>query len=215
MLKKMFVFLWRASLVLGVLFAVGLFVPGFILRMYAVPRMFNIDDVPARRIAIVFGAGLRIDGSAGPVLSDRMQTAVNLYKAGKVQKILVSGDNSYLNYNEPGAMRDYALERGVPDADIVQDFAGRRTYDTCYRAKHIFGVNEAILITQDFHMPRALALCNWLRVDSFGVVADNRDFSDRARNWWNFRETFARFQAVWDALIIEPLPVLGEPEPIP
>lgn len=215
MLKKMFVFLWRASLVLGVLFAVGLFSPGFVFNLFATPRIFNIDDVPARRIAIVFGAGLRIDGSAGPVLSDRMQTAVNLYQAGKVQKILVSGDNSYLNYNEPGAMRDYALERGVPDKDIVQDFAGRRTYDTCYRAKHIFSVDEAILITQDFHMPRALALCNWFNIDSFGLLADNRDFSDRARNWWNFRETFARFQAMWDVLVTKPLPVLGEPEPIP
>ena len=182
--------------------------------LFAKPRIFTVEDVPATRIAIVFGAGLLRDGSAGPVLSDRMLTAVNLYLAGKVDKILVSGDNRFLEYNEPEAGRQYALERGVPDEDIVLDYAGRRTYDTCYRAKYIFGVDEAILITQDFHMPRALTLCNWFGIKSVGVEADNRYFLKRARLWWNFRETFAVFQAGWDLLYAKPMPVMGEPEPI-
>ncbi|MEY2818215.1 MAG: hypothetical protein RL275_1678 [Chloroflexota bacterium] len=214
MLKKVVVFLWRAALVLGALTVIGLFMPRFIMGLFAAPRTFTMEDVPVTRVAIVFGAGLLRDGSAGPVLSDRMLTAVNLYQAGKVEKILVSGDNRFLEYNEPEAGRQYALERGVPDEDIVLDYAGRRTYDTCYRAKHIFGVDEAILITQDFHMPRALTLCNWFGVESFGVEADNRYFLKRARAWWNFRETFAVFQAAWDLMITKPLPVLGEPEPI-
>ncbi len=214
MLKKVVVFLWRAALVLGALTVIGLFMPRFIMGLFAAPRTFTVEDVPVTRVAIVFGAGLLRDGSAGPVLSDRMLTAVNLYQAGKVEKILVSGDNRFLEYNEPEAGRQYALERGVPDEDIVLDYAGRRTYDTCYRAKHIFGVDEAILITQDFHMPRALTLCNWFGVESFGVEADNRYFLKRARAWWNFRETFAVFQAAWDLMITKPLPVLGEPEPI-
>ena len=184
------------------------------MRLYASPRTFAAEDVPAKRIAIVFGAGLLPDGSAGPVLSDRMQTAVNLYQAGKVEKILASGDNRFVEYNEPEAMRQYALEYGVPDEDIVLDYAGRRTYDTCYRAKYIFGVDEAILVTQDFHMPRALTLCNWFGVDSVGVEADNRYFLKRYRAWWAVRETFAVFQAAWDLVIAKPLPVLGEPEPI-
>lgn len=212
MLKKVVVFLWRAALVLGALTVIGLFMPRFIMGLFAAPRTFTVEDVPVTRVAIVFGAGLLRDGSAGPVLSDRMLTAVNLYQAGKVEKILVSGDNRFLEYNEPEAGRQYALERGVPDEDIVLDYAGRRTYDTCYRAKHIFGVDEAILITQDFHMPRALTLCNWFGVESFGVEADNRYFLKRARAWWNFRETFAVFQAAWDLMITKPLPVLGEPE---
>ncbi|MFM8875319.1 MAG: vancomycin high temperature exclusion protein [Anaerolineae bacterium] len=214
MLKKVVVFLWRAALVLGALTVIGLFMPRFIMGLFAAPRTFTMEDVPVTRVAIVFGAGLLRDGSAGPVLSDRMLTAVNLYQAGKVEKILVSGDNRFLEYKEPEAGRQYALERGVPDEDIVLDYAGRRTYDTCYRAKHIFGVDEAILITQDFHMPRALTLCNWFGVESFGVEADNRYFLKRARAWWNFRETFAVFQAAWDLMITKPLPVLGEPEPI-
>jgi SanA protein len=199
---------------LGVLIIIGLFMPRFIMELYAAPRTFTVEDVPATRVAIVFGAGLLRDGSAGPVLSDRMLTAVNLYHAGKVEKILMSGDNRFIEYNEPEAGRQYALEHGVPDEDIVLDYAGRRTYDTCYRAKHIFGVDEAILVTQGFHMARALTLCNWFGVDSVGVEANNRYFLKRAYIWWNFRETFAVFQAAWDLMVTKPLPVLGEPEPI-
>lgn len=182
--------------------------------LYASTRTFTVEDAPAARVAIVFGAGLLRDGSAGPVLSDRMLTAVKLYQAGKVGKILVSGDNREITYNEPEAGRQYALERGIPNEDIVLDYAGRRTYDTCYRARHIFGVEEAILITQDFHMPRALTLCNWFGIEANGVEANNRYFLKRSRAWWNFRETFAVFQAAWDLMITKPLPVLGEPEPI-
>ena len=207
-------FLLRAALLTGALAAFGLVMPGLIMKMYASPRIFTVEDVPVTRVAIVFGAGLLRDGSAGPVLSDRMQTAVNLYLAGKVDKILMSGDNSFIEYNEPEAGRQYALERGVPDADIVLDLAGRRTYDTCYRARNIFGVEEAILITQEFHMPRALTLCNWFGIDSIGVEANNRNFRNRAVSWWNFRETFAVFQAGWDLLIVKPLSILGESEPI-
>lgn len=214
MFKRVVQFLWRTLLVLSALVAFGLFMPRFIMGLFAGGRTFTAEDVPATRIAIVFGAGLLRDGSAGPVLSDRMLTAVSLYKAGKVEKILVSGDNRFLEYNEPEAGRQYALEHGVPDEDIVLDYAGRRTYDTCYRAKHIFGVDEAILITQGFHMPRALTLCNWFGIQSVGVEADNRYFLKRARLWWNFRETFAVFQAAWDLMITKPLPVMGEPEPI-
>lgn len=214
MLKKALRFLWRIALVLGSLVAAGLFLPRFVMGLYAAPRTFTVQDVRSERVVIVFGAGLLRDGSAGPVLSDRVQTAVNLYLEGKAQKILISGDNREISYNEPEAGRQYALDRGVPDEDIVLDYAGRRTYDTCYRAKHIFGVDSAILVTQDFHMERSLFLCNWFGVDSVGVEANNRYFLKRSRAWWNFRETFAIFQAAWDVLYAKPLPVLGEPEPI-
>ena len=201
-------------LVLGFFSTVGLLLPNFVMGLYALPRIFEVEDVPPIRVAIVFGAGLLRDGSAGPVLSDRMQTAVNLYQAGRVEKILASGDNRFIEYNEPEAMRQYALEHGVPDEDIVLDYAGRRTYDTCYRAKYIFQVNSAILVTQAFHMPRALFLCNWFGLESTGVEADNRYFLKRSRAWWNFRETFAVFQAAWDVMVTKPIPVMGEPEPI-
>lgn len=214
MLKKIFVFLWRAALVLGSLAVVGLLTPRVVMILFAAPRTFVVEEAPPARVAIVFGAGLLRDGSAGPVLSDRVETAVQLYEAGKVDKLLMSGDNRFLYHNEPEAARQYALRRGVPAEDIVLDYAGRRTYDTCYRAKYIFGVEQAILVTQPFHMPRSLFLCNWFGVDATGVEANNRYFLKRSRAYWNFRETFAVFQAAWDVLVAKPTPVLGEPEPI-
>ena len=125
----------------------------------------------------------------------------------------MSGDNSQVEYNEPAAMREYALELGVPDADIVLDFAGRRTYDTCYRAKEIFGVKQAILVTQKFHLARALFLCNALGLDGVGVEANNHVYLKRSLLFWNLRELPATLTAFADVLT-RPQPILGNPEPI-
>lgn len=214
MLKRIIKFVWLLSIVIISLAVIALFLPNILFWAYAQPRTYTVEDVKSTRVAIVFGAGLLRDGSAGPVLSDRVQTAVALYQQGKVEKLLMSGDNSFVEYNEPEAMRQYALERGVPDEDIILDYAGRRTYDTCYRAKEIFQVDEAILITQEFHMPRALFLCNWFDITANGVEANNRYFLKRSRAFWAFRELFATVQAVWDIFIAKPLPILDEPEPI-
>lgn len=204
----------RFFLFLGLFAIFVLFLTRFVFLIYASPMTFSLDIVPERKVAIVFGAGLLRDGSAGPVLSDRVETAVKLYQAGKVDKLLMSGDNRFVEYNEPEAMRQYALKAGVPDDDIVLDYAGRRTYDTCYRAREIFQVKSAILVTQPFHMARALYLCNSFGVESVGVEADNRYFLKRSRLIWNTRELFATMGAVWDVMFAHPVPVLGEPEPI-
>jgi SanA protein len=165
-------------------------------------------------VVIVFGAGLWRDGSPTPILYDRVATAVDLYRAGKAEKILMSGDNRFVEYNEPGVMRAVALTLGVPAEAIVLDYAGRRTYDTCYRAKAIFGVTEAILVTQEFHLPRALYLCNHLGVDAVGVDADRREYRRPSVLYWNLRELIATAAALWDVHISHPVPVLGDPEPI-
>lgn len=176
-------------------------------------KTYTESAVPARRVAIVFGAGLWRDGSPTPILQDRVETGARLYFAGKIEKLLMSGDNSHVEYNEPEAMRQYALKLGVPDADIVLDFAGRRTYDSCYRAQEIFRVKEAILITQKFHLARALFLCNALGLDGVGVEANNRIYRKTSLFLWNFRELPATFTAFAD-ILIRPQPVLGESEPI-
>ena len=176
-------------------------------------KTYGESDVPARRVAIVFGAGLTHSGEATPVLKDRVETAAKLYFAGKVEKLLMSGDNRFVEYNEPEAMRQVALNLGVPDKDIVLDYAGRRTYDSCYRAKEIFGVKEAILVTQKFHLARALFLCNALGVDGVGVEANNRVYLMRSLLFWNLRELPATVTAFADVLT-RPQPVLGKPEPI-
>jgi SanA protein len=214
MRKKYWKALWRLALMLGMLGGFGFILPRLILVLYAKPRTFSVKEVLPRRIAIVFGAGLWRDGTPTPVLRDRVQTAANLYFEGKVEKLLMSGDNRYATYNEPEAMRQYALSLGVPDEAMVLDFAGRRTYDTCYRARDIFGVNSAILVTQAFHLPRAIFLCNMLGVEGVGVPADLQYYRKISRAAWTFREVLATAGAIHDIFYKKPLPVLGDPEPI-
>ena len=124
----------------------------------------------------------------------------------------MSGDNRFIDYNEPGAMKAYAVEMGIPEEDIVLDYAGRRTYDTCYRAKAIFQLSEVILVTQEFHLPRALYTCNALGLDSWGVSADLRPYRDAG--FWKIREILASLVAFIQVHITRPEPVLGDLEPI-
>jgi len=210
LINKTLRFLWRLGL-LGFFVLVLVRIP---IVLVARPKTFSVGDVPARQVAIVFGAEVKRDGTPSAVLRDRVETAVELYKNGKVEKLLMSGDNRFVDYNEPEAMRQYAVSLGVPDEAIVLDYAGRRTYDTCYRAKEIFQVDSAILVTQGFHLPRALFLCNAFDVKSVGVGADNYYYLKRLRLVWYIRETLATTQAVWDVYVQHLLPVLGEPEPI-
>ena len=188
--------------------------PRVITTMYSSTRIYTADTVPTERVAIVFGAGLTRDGQPTLILKDRVRTAAQLYLGGKVQKLLMSGDNRFVNYNEPEAMRQYALSLGVPDDAIVLDYAGRRTYDTCYRAKAIFGLSSALLVTQQFHMPRALFLCDMLGIQAVGVKANNYWYWPPLMLIWNIREQLATVGAFWDVYVEKPLPVLGKPEPI-
>ncbi len=206
--------LLKLALILAALGLLILLVPRLVSGLYARGKVYAAAQVPARPVAIVFGAGLWRDGTATPVLYDRVATAAGLYFAGKVEKLLMSGDNRVVEYNEPWVMRGVALELGVPEEAIVLDYAGRRTYDTCYRAKAIFGVQEAILVTQVFHLPRALYTCNQLGLAAVGVEADLRTYRRRSMLYWNLRELPATLAALWDVHVGHPAPVLGDPEPI-
>ena len=166
------------------------------------------------RVAIVFGAGVWRNGEPSPVLEDRIVTAVELYRAGRVRKLLMSGDNRFENYNEPRVMKDFAVRRGVPETDVVEDFAGRSTYDTCYRAKAIFEVRRAVLVTQEFHLNRAVYLCESLGVDSIGITADRRAYPSGDKSRWAWRETFAVAAAWFDVNVRQPTPILGKQESI-
>lgn len=214
MLKRILKFLWRSTLLAGAAGLIGLFLPRLITTLYASNRIYQADQAPVERVAIVFGAGLRRDGTPTAILRDRVETGVHLYLNGKVEKLLMSGDNSVENHNEPEAMRQYAVSLGVPTEDIVLDYAGRRTYDTCFRAKAIFGVESALLVTQRFHLPRALFLCNALGVSASGVEANNRIYWKRSLVIWNLREQLATTAAFLDIYVDKPSPILGLPEPI-
>jgi SanA protein len=169
--------------------------------------------VPSRPVAIVFGAGLTADGAPSAVLEDRVRTAADLYRAGTVRKLLLSGDNSRKEYDEASAMKRLAIEAGVAERDLVLDYAGFRTYDTCYRARDIFGVRAAVLVTQRYHLPRALYLANELGIDAVGVEADRRAYVwGRA---YRLREVAACVLAWIDVHLTRPKPhFLGQPAPI-
>ena len=206
--------LFKLLLILAISGTTILLIARLITAIHSVGRVYAVEDVPNDKVAIVFGAGLWKDGSPTPVLRDRVKTASELYFQGKVEKLLMSGDNRFADYDEPSAMKNYAIGLGVPEEAIVLDFAGRRTYDTCYRAKEIFGLESAILVTQEFHLSRALYICRALGVESTGVSADQRYYLKRSRFFWNTRETLATITALWDVHFAHPLPVLGEFEPI-
>ncbi len=193
------------------LFAIHLYVGS-----YTGGRLYkSIDEIPVEdppRIAIVFGASVWANGEPSPVLRDRVATAAGLYKAGKVKKLLMSGDNPVRGYDEPTVMKDTAVLLGVPESDIVMDFAGRRTYDTCYRAREIFEVKRAILVTQKFHQPRALYLCSNMGVESIGINADR--FKYLEERYWRFREFFSVISAWFEMNFMPFKPIGGEKEPI-
>ena len=173
-------------------------------------RIVSPDEIDHRPVAVVFGAGVYPGGRLSPVLEDRVQTAVDLYKAGKVDKLLMTGDNSIATYNEPAHMADFAIAQGVPEKDIAFDYAGRRTYASCWRAKHIFGLDKVALITQRFHLPRALYLCQELGLDAAGVAADRRDYH-LANTRSQIREIPARIKAWLDVHILHPPVIGGDP----
>ncbi len=178
-------------------------------KMYALD---DVDQVPRRPVAVVFGAGYWPSGALSDVLRDRMDAAIALYRAGRVDYLLCSGDNRFVNYNEPAKMLEYALEQGVPREAIVLDYAGRRTYDTCYRARDIFQVRDVVLVTQRFHMPRALMTCQSLGMNAVGVIADQTTYVHIRRYW--VREVVALWRAWLDIYLLHPVPILGEPLPI-
>jgi len=197
-----------------IIILIAILVPNLLTSFREKTNIVNIEDVTPHKVAIVFGAGLWRDGTPTPILRDRIETAAELYFNNRVEKILMSGDNRFVDYNEPGAMKQYAIGLGIPGEDIVLDYAGRRTYDTCYRAKNIFGVDEAILVTQEFHLPRALYICEHLGVRVAGMPADSRVYSFHSSIFWRLREFVATSVALWEVHISKPLPVLGKPEPI-
>jgi SanA protein len=205
MSRCIFTFLRRLLFTLSALGLLGIVLPRLITTLHSFDRIYQKEDAPRKRVAIVFGAGLRRDGTPTPILRDRVDTAASLYFSGRVEKLLMSGDNQFLNYNEPESMRQYALSLGVPDEAIVLDYAGRRTYDTCYRAKAIFKVQDALLVTQKFHLPRAIFLCNALGLQAQGVEANTRRFWRGSTLIWNTREVLATVGAFLDLYIINPI----------
>ncbi|MFE9993761.1 SanA/YdcF family protein [Streptomyces avermitilis] len=180
--------------------------------MFAVAgdRLRTTEDAPRTEVAVVFGAGLWA-GEPSPYLAHRLDAAAKLYRAGRIEVVLVTGDNSREDYDEPDAMRTYLTRHGVPDGRIVSDYAGFDTWDSCVRAKKIFGVNHAVLISQGFHIRRAVALCQAAGVDSYGIGVDAKH--DATWYYGGTREIFAAGKAALDAVFKPDPRFLGPKEP--
>lgn len=162
-------------------------------------KLHEVTDAPSRAVAVVFGAGVWPDGTLSPTLQDRVDTAVDLYRQGKVGRLLMSGDHRRPEYDEPSAMRRHAEAAGVPASAIALDPAGFRTYDTCARARAIFGIQDAVLVTQRYHLPRALFTCRGMGIDAVGVVADRRSY--QRYFWYLLREQISRTVAVLEVRV--------------
>lgn len=164
-------------------------------------------------VGIVFGGGIE-NGYPRPHLQDRLDAAAKLYSEGKVHKLLVSGDNRFVEYNEPQAMYNYLIEqKGLPEDAVQLDNAGRSTYETCERAQKVFGIEQALLITQSTHLPRAIYLCR-----NFGIEAYGYNSSGQASAGWQvgqrWREIMARTKAIMNVYLQGEKTVLGEQIPL-
>lgn len=174
-------------------------------------RVHDVDSTPARDVTIVFGAQVLPSGTPSAYLRGRLDVAAELYRAGRTKVILVSGDNGSDHYDEPDAMKRYLVDvKGIPASKVVADYAGFDSYDTCVRARRIFGVHSAILATQDYHEPRAIATCRMTGLDAIGVP-DRTQARDGV--WWYgwAREFGARLKMIWD-VVSRRTPTLGKAE---
>jgi len=209
--------LWRRRLLVGaigvaVLLALTLLAVAYVHISTRSQRYTELERVPPARVALVFGAGLRPDGRPSRMLADRVRAAATLYEAGRVKKLLLTGDNSSVAYNEVVAMQRYALELGVPATDMTLDYAGFSTYESCYRARSIFGVEQAVLVTQDYHLPRAVYTCRALGIDAAGLATpDWGAYHPALITRYTAREMLATLNALVQVHLTHPLPTFLGP----
>lgn len=206
--------LWLSLLILAALaLAVPLGISGYV---KASAGGYIISDQEAEEIGadciLVLGAGLKRDGTPNHMLQDRLDKGIELYQAGAAPKLLLSGDNGQQEYDEVNAMKDYVLKAGVPSEDIFMDHAGFSTYESMYRAKEIFLVKKAIIITQKYHQYRALYTAYGLGMESYGVETGPRTYA--GQKYRDLREILARDKDFLQ-IILQPEPTyLGNTIPI-
>ena len=183
------------------------------LVIYANSRSYihkNIGDVPEAQVILIPGASVLSGGLLSPVFEDRVKAAIALYRAGLAGKILVSGDNSTIYYNEVNPVRNYLLKEGIPDENIFLDHAGFDTYSSMYRAKEVFEASSVIVVSQAFHLSRAVFIGRSLPLETHAYAADSQRVS--IKNY--IREALADEKAVLDVILRRKPKYLGEPIPI-
>lgn len=176
------------------------------------PMIYGAEDVPRKEAALVLGAGVSENGKLSDMFRDRIDTAVGLYMTGKVDKVLVSGDHGRKEYDEVNAAKDYLLLQGVPGEDIFLDHAGFDTYDSVYRARDVFEAKSMIVVTQGYHLPRALYIADKLGVEAVGVGADLHPYGGQYPR--DLRENFAVVKAYLDVVLQSKPKYLGAKIPL-
>ncbi len=187
--------------VLGVLAVVGS--NAYILLTTQGEYTADVAKVPSAEVAIVPGALVQGDGEMSPMLAERVAQAYRLWRAGKVDKILVSGDHHTWAYDEPDTMRKQLVSDGVPPQDVFEDHAGLDTWATMVRARSIFNVHDAVVVTQGFHMPRALFLAEEAGIDATGLTADRHQWGYQGKKS-TIREVASRVKAIADVTLDAP-----------
>ena len=178
-------------------------------RIVTVEKTANLEDVDC---IIVLGCQVRDDGTLSHMLRDRLMRGLEVYHAGAAPKLLMSGDHGRKEYDEVNAMKQYAIENGVPSEHVFMDHAGFSTYETVYRAKEIFEADKVIIITQEYHLYRALYIADKLGLEAYGVSADLNKYAGQSMR--DFREVLARCKD-WAMCIFKPEPTyLGESIPV-
>lgn len=172
-------------------------------------RISDASDAPPMPVAIVLGASVLPSGKPSDILADRLTVAADLYERGVVERVLVSGDNGGRDgYDEVNAMRRYLLDVGVAPEHLFLDHAGFDTYDSLYRASRVFGVTDALIVTQRYHLPRALFVARSVDIRAVGVASDLQPYVKQT--WFSFRESLARVKAVLDVITGAEPEFLGE-----
>ena len=161
---------------------------------------------------VVLGCLVRDDGTPSHMLEDRLKQGVALYHGGAAPKLIMSGDHGTVSYDEVDAMKQYAVDSGIPSADVFMDHAGFSTYETVYRAKEIFGADKIVIVTQQYHLYRALYIADALGLEAYGVASDYRAYVGQTR--MDIRELLARNKDFFTSLF-QPKPTyLGEAIPV-
>ena len=158
---------------------------------------------------VVLGASVFADGTPSSILQDRLDDGIALYRSGAAPKLIMSGDNSTVAYNEVKAMKDYAVAQGVPSADVFCDHAGFSTYESMYRAKHVFGAERIVVATQTYHLYRALYAAHGLGLEAVGVPSDYHAYAKQAQ--YDVREVPARTKDFFKTMFKVPSTFVGDP----
>lgn len=170
----------------------------------------EIDSIPDNSIALVLGTARYVSTGPNEYFSNRIRATKELYDSGKLDAIVVSGDNRHVSYNEPREMRRALVEAGVPDSIINQDFAGLRTLDSVIRMKKIFGQKTFIVVSQQFHNERAIFIARYYNIEAYGYNAKDLNlnkFSVKTK----VRELFARVKVFVDIALGTGPRFLGDP----